>query len=436
MGNKTTNGTVVCQASKVLVQNLFPLSRKFPKLIPEESLTNVHPLVKKMFSGKIPNLQLAGRLAHFSKNWPRSGNFIFSKGVHDTILNSSSTNDYSTTCDNVQNTEILNRSGDYRCAGQRSHKKSGTLMFPGIDQFTDQFLSNILLVKKKDGVNRPCINLKALNKFIIQYKHFKMEGLHCLKYLLEKKDFLCKIDLKDSYFSVPLCMSSRKFVRFVWSGNLYEFLCLCFGLGPALRIFSKLLKVPKALLRRLNIRLKIHLDDILLMGRTLEEILMSRDTSVFLLQHLSFVINLKKLVLKPSQQIEFLGLKIDALTMTLTLTEENIEKVILKCQNLLSHSQTNVLELTKLIGLMSSTVQAILSACLKLRYLQEQQLQSLNQACSYQAKTVLKSLSKQELLWRVENLRSNNQRSLGTKFSDTNRCIKIRLGRILQRGVN
>ena len=83
--------------------------------------------------------------------------------------------------------------------------------------------------------------------------------------------------------------------------------------------------------------------------------------------------------------------------MTLALTEENIEKVILKCQNLLSHSQTNVLELTKLIGLMSSTVQAILPACLKLRYLQQQQLQSLNQACSYQAETVLKSLSKQEL---------------------------------------
>ena len=101
-------------------------------------------------------------------------------------------------------------------------------------QFPDQFLSNILLVKKKDGGNRPCINLKALNKFI-PYKHFKMEGLHCLKYLLEENDFLCKIDLKDAYFSVPLFMSSRKFVRFAWSGNFYEFLYLCFGLGPAPR---------------------------------------------------------------------------------------------------------------------------------------------------------------------------------------------------------
>ena len=180
-------------------------------------------------------------------------------------------------------------------------------------QYPDQFLSNILLLRKKDGGNRLCINLKALNKFI-PYKHFKMEGLHCLKYVLEINDFLCKID-----FSVPLCMSSRKFVIFAWSGKLYHFLCLCFGLGPASRIFPKLLKVSIALLRWLNIHLVIYLDDILLMGRTLEENLMSQETLIFLLQHLGFVINLKKSVQKPSEQIEFLGLKPDTHTMTLAI---------------------------------------------------------------------------------------------------------------------
>ena len=63
------------------------------------------------------------------------------------------------------------------------------------------------------GGDRPCLNLKDLNKFI-PYKHLKMEGLHWLKYLLEENNFLCKVDLKDAYFSVPLCMSSRKFERF------------------------------------------------------------------------------------------------------------------------------------------------------------------------------------------------------------------------------
>ena len=67
--NETTNGAVVSQVSKVLDQKLAPLSRKLPELIPEKSLTNVHPLVKNLFIGNIPNLQLAGRLTHFNKNW-------------------------------------------------------------------------------------------------------------------------------------------------------------------------------------------------------------------------------------------------------------------------------------------------------------------------------------------------------------------------------
>ena len=167
-----------------------------------------------------------------------------------------------------------------------------------------QYLSRILLLKNKDGKNRPYINLKALNK-LIRYKHFKMEGLHGLKYFLEENDFFFKIDLKDTYFSVPMYMSSRKCVRLAWPRNLYEFLWLCFELESVSRIFSKLLKVPIASLWWLNIPLMIYLDDILLMGTTLKEILMSRDALIFLLQHLVFVINLKKSVLKLCQQIEF-----------------------------------------------------------------------------------------------------------------------------------
>ena len=74
-----------------------------------------------------------------------------------------------------------------------------------------------------------------------------------------------------------------------WSGNLCEFLYLCFGLGPAPRIFTKLLKIPLSVLRRINIRIGIYLDDMLIMDQTTEEILMSRDTINFLLQHLGFV---------------------------------------------------------------------------------------------------------------------------------------------------
>ena len=46
-----------------------------------------------------------------------------------------------------------------------------------------EHLSSLVLISKKSEGNRPVINLKDPNRFI-PYKHFKMEGLHCRKYVL------------------------------------------------------------------------------------------------------------------------------------------------------------------------------------------------------------------------------------------------------------
>ena len=156
--------------------------------------------------------------------------------------------------------------------GERSYPKSSTL----VRAISEQPLP----CRKKDGGNCPVTNLKNLSK-LIPFENFRAEGLHCLKFLPEQDDLLCKINLKEAYFSVPLNKNSQKFVRFQWSGSLYQFLCLCFGVWP--RIFVKLLKVPITLLRRVNIRIIIYLDHMLLMGRTLPEILMARDTLIFVL---------------------------------------------------------------------------------------------------------------------------------------------------------
>ena len=61
---------------------------------------------------------------------------------------------------------------------------------------------------------------------------FKMESLQTLENMMKERDYKCKINLKYAYFSVPLDKSCRHLVRFLWEGNLYVFLCLCFGLRP------------------------------------------------------------------------------------------------------------------------------------------------------------------------------------------------------------
>ena len=82
-----------------------------------------------------------------------------------------------------------------------------TLMEKGaitrVTPVSDQFVSNLFLVPKRDGSSRPVINLKDLNAFLC-YDHFKMEGIHLLRDLLRPGDWLGKVDLKDAYFVMPI----------------------------------------------------------------------------------------------------------------------------------------------------------------------------------------------------------------------------------------
>ena len=77
----------------------------------------------------------------------------------------------------------------------------------------DGFHSNRFLVPQKDGGQRPVINLKFLNSFV-QPHHFKMEGILVLKDIMKQGNWMTKVDLKDAYFSVPICPEDRKFLRF------------------------------------------------------------------------------------------------------------------------------------------------------------------------------------------------------------------------------
>ena len=91
---------------------------------------------------------------------------------------------------------------------------------------------------------------QLLNQFI-PYSHFKRECLKSIKDVLKKDNFICKLDLQDAYFCIPLSEDAKRYVRFYWEGKLYQFLCL-FGLLPALYIFTKFLKVPIVFVRQLS----------------------------------------------------------------------------------------------------------------------------------------------------------------------------------------
>ena len=55
----------------------------------------------------------------------------------------------------------------------------------------------------------------------------------------------------------------------------------------------------------------------LIIGRTRKEVESTRDTLIYLLQHLGFLLNLKISALQPCQEIEFLGLIVISMNLTL-----------------------------------------------------------------------------------------------------------------------
>lgn len=111
-----------------------------------------------------------------------------------------------------------------------------------------QFVSNIFTRQKKDGGYLIILDLTQLNTFV-QYKHFKMESFVTAKQLISRGCYMACIDLKDAYYSVPVHKDHRKYLKFSWMGQQWQFKALPNGLTSAPRLFTKILKPALALLR-------------------------------------------------------------------------------------------------------------------------------------------------------------------------------------------
>lgn len=116
---------------------------------------------------------------------------------------------------------------------------------------------------------------------------------------------------------------------------------------------------------------------------------------ILYLQELGVVINQEKSVMIPTQVIKFLGMEIDSNIMTISLPQEKVRKIKLKCQNIYQRHHVSISELIKVLGHLSSTIQTVLPARIYLRSLQQQQIQALRKEGSHKDKIVLNRDSRQ-----------------------------------------
>ena len=95
-----------------------------------------------------------------------------------------------------------------------------------------------------------------------------------------------------------------------------------------------------------------------MLGKTFEICFKNVRATVALLRELGFTVHSEKLVLVHTQQITFLGVVIDTVKMTITLTEKRKKSIYMLCQNIFLNYQATIRELVQTIGLIVSSFRA------------------------------------------------------------------------------
>ena len=169
-----------------------------------------------------------------------------------------------------------------------------------------EFVSNVFLREKKGKKKfRMILNLSHLNEFT-ERTHFKMDTLLSTLALIVKDCLLISMDFEDAYYAVSIFPPHRKYLKFIFEGQLYEYTCLPNGLADAPRFYTKLVKTALTCLRqRQNITISGYLDDqIQVCYDSMGEALRQGVISVEFFQNLGFTINVDKSVLIPSTRLE------------------------------------------------------------------------------------------------------------------------------------
>ena len=138
--------------------------------------------------------------------------------------------------------------------------------------------------------------------------------------------------------------------------------------GNALRVkhsplrIHKIAKKPLSLLRIHGIKIIAYLDDMLLAAPSKPLLEEQVNMTISLIQALGFRVNWDKSLIIPQQILEFLGIEVNSVEMTLRIPQSTIHKIKTQCQKLAHKSTCSAKELSALIGLLSFTKVAIPTA--------------------------------------------------------------------------
>ncbi|CAB0033439.1 unnamed protein product [Trichogramma brassicae] len=142
-----------------------------------------------------------------------------------------------------------------------------------IERSTTPFINPLVVVPKKDNSVRLCLDARQINERMVE-DHDGSEEIDQVLRRCNKIGVMSSVDLRSSFWQVPLAKESRKYTGFLHQGKTYQYTVVPFGL----RISSSALnRAAENVLKGLEKKVIAFVDDWLIISPTIEEHLQDID---------------------------------------------------------------------------------------------------------------------------------------------------------------